>query len=79
MRKVSKRILLRGFICFLLLSGILVVFSSLKSQFNSGQSEPSPQSFSKQKSWSDRVKYDTIAFNTSGSVKGNLTSQTLLP
>jgi hypothetical protein len=79
MRKESKLIVLRGFICLLLLSGIMVVFSSMKSQFNSDQPQQSTPSFTIQQTFSDRLQYDTIVFNTTGSVAGNLGSQTLLP
>jgi hypothetical protein len=79
MRKVSNRIVLRGFICLLLLSGIMVVFSSMKSQFNSDQPQQSTPSCTIQQTFSDRLQYDTIVFNTPRSVAGNLGSQTLLP
>ena len=79
MRKVSKRILLRGFICFLLLSGMMVVFSCMKSQFNSGQSQQSTPSYTIQQTLSDGAQQNTIAFDALGFMTGNLSSQTFLP
>ena len=79
MRKVNKPILLRGFICLLLLSGMMVVFSCMKSHFNSGQSQPSTPSYTIQQTLSDGAQQNTIAFDALGFMTGNLGSQTFLP
>ncbi|MGA3015133.1 MAG: hypothetical protein ABSD71_13985 [Bacteroidales bacterium] len=79
MRKVSRRVVLRGFICLLLLSGMMVVFSCMKSQFNSGQSQQSTSSYTIQQTLSDGAQQNTIAFDALGFMTGNLGSQTFLP